>query len=62
MPKPTNIEAYYAKEDIVYVTKSGTKYHKDGCPYLKGSKIPVSLEQAKEEGLTPCSKCYPDGQ
>lgn len=60
MPKPTDIESYYSGEDIVYVTKSGTKYHKENCSYLKSSKIPVSLEQAIMEGLTPCSRCFGD--
>ena len=26
----------------VYVTKSGTKYHKENCSYLKSSKIMIS--------------------
>lgn len=46
-------------ETIVYVTKSGTKYHRDGCGYLKKSKIPISLEDAEAKGYTPCSKCNP---
>lgn len=58
LPSPTNIAAYYAKEDIVYVTKSGKKYHKEGCPYLKSSKIMISLQQALMEGMKPCSKCF----
>ena len=58
MPKPTDIAAYYSKENIVYVTKSGTKYHKEGCTYLKSSKIMISLEQAVDAGLEPCSKCF----
>ena len=48
----------YPEQDIVYVTKSGTKYHKDGCSYLSSSKRPISLEQAIEEGLEPCSRCF----
>ena len=58
MPKPTDIASYYKNENIVYVTKRGKKYHKDGCRFLKSSKIMISLEQAEEEGLTPCSKCF----
>jgi hypothetical protein len=60
MPKPTDIISYYKNEDVVYVTKSGTKYHKDGCPYLKSSKIMISLEQAVMEGRQPCSGCFDD--
>lgn len=43
----------------VFKTESGTKYHREGCVYLKTSKIPISLKKAKEEGLTPCSRCSP---
>ncbi len=51
--------SYYTDETIVYVTKSGEKYHTEGCSYLTDSKMPVSLEQAVTEGKTPCSRCHP---
>jgi competence protein ComEC len=41
----------------VYTTKTGSKYHADGCSYLSKSKIPISLSDAKAKGLTPGSKC-----
>lgn len=44
---------------IVYITKSGSKYHKHGCTYLSRSEIAIRLSDAKEEGYTPCSKCNP---
>lgn len=43
---------------IVYVTKTGKKYHKGGCSYLKNSKIEITLSEAQSKGYTPCSKCY----
>ena len=43
----------------VYITKSGTKYHRSGCSYLSSSKIEISLDDAKSKGYTPCSKCKP---
>lgn len=46
-------------EEEVYVTASGSKYHKEGCSYLNGDYSAVSLERAIEEGYTPCSRCYP---
>lgn len=58
LPKPTGIISYYKNEDIVYVTNSGKKYHKEDCTYLKSSKIMISLEQAVMEGKQPCSKCF----
>lgn len=43
----------------VYITKTGTKYHRAGCRYLRRSSIPISLEEAKARGYTPCSVCNP---
>lgn len=31
---------------IVYITKTGSKYHLDGCSYLKKSKIQTTLYEA----------------
>lgn len=42
----------------VYVTKTGSKYHRDGCRYLSKSKIPISLSDA-EKSYGPCSVCSP---
>lgn len=44
---------------IVYVTRTGHKYHRDGCRYLRKSKIPMTLKEAKEAGYEPCSVCDP---
>jgi hypothetical protein len=46
------------KETIVYITKTGEKYHKDGCQYLSKSKIPISLKDATLKGYDACSVCY----
>lgn len=43
----------------VYVTKTGEKYHDDGCRYLSRSKISTTLQDAKENGYTACSVCKP---
>ena len=43
---------------IVYVTKTGEKYHKSSCSYLRNSKIQMNLSDAKSQGYTPCSRCY----
>ena len=50
-PEPTSI--------TVYVTKTGEKYHRDGCRYLSQSKIQISLKDAKARGYDPCSVCKP---
>lgn len=43
----------------VYRSKTGEKYHRDGCQYLKKSKIAITVSEAQNLGLTPCSKCKP---
>jgi hypothetical protein len=43
----------------VYITRTGKRYHRDGCRYLSMSKIPISLNDAKANGYTPCKVCHP---
>lgn len=45
------------RTQTVYITRTGSKYHRSGCRYLK-SKIPISLEKAKQS-YEPCSVCRP---
>ena len=47
------------KEQTVYITRTGKKYHTATCRYLSRSKIAVSLKDAKANGYTPCSVCKP---
>jgi competence protein ComEC len=47
------------KEQTVYITKTGKKYHTGTCRYLSKSKISISLKDAKAKGYTPCSVCKP---
>lgn len=56
---PTISEPVIKNEVIVYITKTGEKYHTAGCSYLKKSKIPIELSDAKNNGYTPCSRCNP---
>ena len=44
---------------VVYVTKSGTKYHVGTCSHLSKSKIEKSLADAKAAGYEPCKTCNP---
>lgn len=55
----TNHTPIEKKEITVYITKTGEKYHTAGCSYLKKSKIPIELSDAKNNGYTPCSRCNP---
>ncbi len=45
------------RECIVYVTRTGHRYHKDGCRYLRYSRIPMSKQRAEASGFTPCHVC-----
>lgn len=43
----------------VYTTKTGEKYHKASCKYLKYSKKAISLDKAKALGYAACKVCKP---
>ena len=45
-------------EITVYVTKTGEKYHRGTCRYLRQSKIAIPLSEAKRL-YDPCSVCRP---
>ncbi len=53
-----NATASENQSQVVYRTKTGKKYHRSGCSYLK-SKIETTVSDAKSMGLTPCSRCTP---
>jgi hypothetical protein len=46
-------------EDTVYITKTGVKYHRDDCPHLRKSKIPITKGDAKKKGYGQCEICRP---
>lgn len=46
-------------EVFVYLTASGEKYHKESCKTLKDNKNRISLDEAIEEGYSPCKICNP---
>lgn len=43
---------------IVYISPTGTKYHKEGCADLGKNKTALRLENAKKNYL-PCKVCNP---
>jgi len=45
------------QEITVYVTKTGECYHSGNCYHLNQSKIPTTLDAAKEQGYRRCSHC-----
>jgi hypothetical protein len=46
-------------EVTVYVTDTGTKYHRAGCVHLRRSSHSLSLSEAKRRGYEPCKVCKP---
>lgn len=48
-----------ANELTVYITNTGSKYHRDGCRYLRQSKHAISKSNAQARGYDACSVCRP---
>lgn len=44
---------------IVYITRTGSKYHRSGCSSLSRSKIEITLKEAVDKGYEPCKRCRP---
>ena len=47
-----------AQSLTVYVTRTGHKYHRDGRRYLRYSRYPTALAEARKR-YGPCSVCRP---
>ena len=47
------------ESEQIYRTRTGKKYHREGCGSLSRSKIPITLAEAKERNLGPCGRCKP---
>lgn len=45
-------------EELVYSSKTGTKYHKPYCMYRKKTFEETTLAQAKEAGKEACTTCF----
>ena len=52
-------EVYTNADTTVYITRTGEKYHRSGCQYLRSSKIPISLGDAVSRRYGRCSRCNP---
>lgn len=46
--------------DTVFVTKSGTKYHRNTCRYVSAGARQLTLQDAYKLGYTACSFCKPE--
>ena len=47
------------KDVKVYITKTGDKYHKGTCRYLRQSKISIPKKEAISNGYEACKVCKP---
>lgn len=47
-------------EKIVYIAKTGKKYHLENCRTLRGEKEAVDLNKAIKNGYEVCKVCKPD--
>ena len=56
--EPVQEEPAPQQEITVYITNTGSKYHRDSCRTLKNSKIPISLSEAVRN-YEPCGICNP---
>ncbi len=59
IPQPETIAPSETVSDSVYVTPSGTKFHKQGCRYIKNKEV---TEYSRDDALNkyaPCSVCEP---
>ena len=48
-----------SKTETVYITRTGERYHRDGCRYLSEKKIKTTVKEARASGYTPCKVCRP---
>lgn len=45
--------------EIVYITRSGKRYHKADCRHIAGRDvIETTIAEAEEDGYTPCKDCF----
>ena len=63
MPLPSanatvsNSQVEATATQTVYVTRTGKKYHRAGCQYLRKSAILMDAKKAAAY-FTPCSRCW----
>ncbi len=52
-------ETQSSNERTVYITRSGKKYHLNGCDYLGEKKIAISMGDALNAQYEACAYCQP---
>lgn len=63
MPVNTNInfatDSPVNMNELVYVTPSGNKYHREDCRYTKDKECIALTREEAQQNYTPCSVCDP---
>jgi len=57
-PSDRPADEYAGPDTIVYVTRTGKKYHRADCPHLRFSRKPMRLGEAVKR-YGPCGRCHP---
>ena len=47
-------------EKVIYIAKTGKKYHLENCRTLRGEKEAIDLNEAIKNGYEACKVCNPD--
>lgn len=55
--QPVQQEEFKAEERMVYITPTGTKYHKKTCRTIKGDCTEIGINDAIARGYTACGVC-----
>ncbi len=53
------ISVAVAAAETVFVSETGSKYHRESCSSLRYSKSEMQIESAWSRGYRPCSNCKP---
>ncbi|MCI8655402.1 MAG: hypothetical protein HFJ48_06010 [Clostridia bacterium] len=54
----SNVTVNNNNSDMVWVGKTGNKYHRQSCRTLKGKGHQITLQQALKEGRQACKVCH----
>lgn len=49
---------YGEQNQIVYVTQTGSKYHKSTCSHVSAGATAMDIDSALASGYAPCQSCY----
>lgn len=60
LPPANNTSVAGDEEDTVYITESGSRFHRESCPTISNSHVTAApRNDALAAGYEPCKKCNP---